>query len=210
MIELRVETNIGQLLAFLEDVREDQLPFALSLALNRTATLARDEVRAQLPRRFTIRKAGVVRGFRVKPSAKRQWPRLEAQVGTVDAFWTLQETGGTKRAQGGGNLAIPTGLVRRTKRGLISKAQRPRALIAAGRARKAEDTIRATPKRGPVGPASILYLLRRSAQIDPALGLRETVAEVVERELGPEFRRAMGEAIASARKRALARKGGRR
>jgi len=120
-----INTNAGELVRTLERFRVDQYPFAAAVALTRTAQDAQAEVRAGLPRRFTIRNRWVSQGIRIVPATKR---RLESWVGSRDDFMALQETGGIKRPRGE-HLAVPTEKVRRRKRGLISKAQRPRRVL---------------------------------------------------------------------------------
>lgn len=208
MIGLHVETNLPELLRFLGHVRTDQVPFALSQALNRTAVKARDEQRQALGSRFTLRSRGLVRGFQVNPSSKRQGiARMRAEVGTRDAFWLLQETGGIKRPRAGGHLAIPTKALRRTKTGKIPKARRPRALgpkahaiesAAFGKALALQKTTRRDRRR-------VLYFRRKQARIKPALGLRSTVERVARERLALEFRSSYEAAILTARKRARRR-----
>lgn len=201
-MKVYVKTNAGELVRYLRELEQREIPFAMSVALNRTAVRIRDRVRAELPRRYTIRKPGVLRGWQVRASSKRQWPRLRAVVGSRDYFWTLHATGGIKRPARG-SVAIPTRAVRRTKRGAIGKAQRPGALIAKGRARVDQDAgaIRAT-KTTKRRPLSLLYLLRRQVRIPKTLPLEEIAREEVARRLPREFRRAMSEAIKSSRRRA--------
>ena len=202
MIGLDVKINTRQLQRFLEELTVRELPFAMSMAMNRAARDSLDYVRREVPKRFTIRSAGVLRGFRVQPSHKSQWPRLQVALGTVDSFWVLQQFGGVKKPKSGRHLAIPTRLTRRTKSGKISKAQRPRALIAAGKARVAEGSVRKarTTKRD---RRTMLFLLRRQARIKPRLQLDQLVHDSFPRFFPRNFGRAFEHAKKTSRERAL-------
>jgi len=125
MDRVTINTDAGDLVRTLERFRVNQYPFAAAVALTRTAQDAQAEVRAELPTRFTIRNRWVSQGIRIVPAKKNC---LEAEVGSRDDFMALQETVGIKRPRGE-PLAVPTEKVRRTKRGLISKAQRPRQVL---------------------------------------------------------------------------------
>lgn len=205
-VGVRIEVNERQMRRFFQELSARELPFAMSLAMNTAAAEARDHVRREVPKRFTVRSRGVLRGFTFNPSHKRQWPNLRVEIGTRDEFWVLHETGGVKRPEQGMHLAIPTRLVRRTKAGRISKAQRPRPLIAAGKATKLEGVIRRTSKRK-AERVSMLYLLRREARIRPKLGLRGMVHSSMRRYFPLAFHKAMNHAVSTSRDRALRTKG---
>lgn len=202
MIGVDVQINARQLQRFLEELTVRELPFAMSMAMNRAAQDSLDYVRREVPRRFTVRSPGVLRGFRVQPSHKRQWPRLQVALGTVDEFWVLQQFGGTKKPQSGRNLAIPTRLTRRTKTGKIAKAQRPRALIAAGKARVADGAIRKA-RANKRDRRTMLFLLRRQARIKPRLALDRLVHDSFPRFFPRNFGRAFAHAKRTSRERAL-------
>jgi hypothetical protein len=106
-------------------VAAQQLPYAASRALNRTALDIQRQVRDAMPTRFKLRqRAFILGGIRVKFADKRN---LQAEVYSRDDFMGLQEHGGTKLPFGN-FIAIPTTLVRRTPMDNIRKADRPKAL----------------------------------------------------------------------------------
>ncbi|MBF0171465.1 MAG: hypothetical protein HQK87_10345, partial [Nitrospinae bacterium] len=88
MVSITVNENvIGRAFAELEK----QLRFAAAQALTRTAQDAQEEVKRQLPERFTIRTGWLARGIRIRPASRNN---LKASVLVKDAFMALQETGG--------------------------------------------------------------------------------------------------------------------
>lgn len=200
-VEIRV--NDRQLARFLAELSQREIPFAMSLAMNLAGKEAVELVRREVPGRFTIRQQAVLRGFRHNPTHKRDWPNLRVEVGTVDRFWVLHETGGTKRPESGSNLAIPTRRLRRTAGGKIPKALRPRPLISAGKARKAEDAIRLVVKRRSADRRTMVYLLRQSARIQARLRLEEMVRGSVQRYFPLAFEKAFQHTLKTSRDRAL-------
>lgn len=105
-----------------------QLPFAIAKALTQTAKDAQSAILGELPQKFTIRGTWSnpknKYGVKIKPATKT---KQTAEVGTNADWLKLQETGGVKTPKGE-NIAIPTANVRRTKRQIIQRSQRPRAL----------------------------------------------------------------------------------
>jgi hypothetical protein len=109
--------------------------FALASALTLTAKEIQAQVIKDIESSFSVRsnwdKPSNVYGVRVKPATKAD---LTAWVGTA-ADWMekfIEEPAGAiviKTPSGTEYLAIPTKNVRRTKRDIIAKAQRPRAII---------------------------------------------------------------------------------
>lgn len=187
MISLRLRLDRKDLKRL--DRLSGEARFAAARALTSTAQDAQGAVRDSLSDNFTLRNNYVSRGIRIEKATKRN---LEAKVGSVDDFMALHETGGVKRARDGGSLAIPTKKVRRTKRGKISKANRPRRLLDKPNVFRFEgdgDSEWIARRRGKSSkaPLTFLYVLARKAEIDPKLGLRETTEDVVGRRFPGHF-----------------------
>ncbi|MBF0371620.1 MAG: hypothetical protein HQL52_19460, partial [Magnetococcales bacterium] len=113
---------------------EKQARFATAVALTCTAKDAQEEVRRQLPERFTIRTGWLAKGVRVRSARKNN---LEAAVTVLDDFMALQETGGMRKSHSGEALAVPVG-ARPTPRSITRPSkfpgrllQKPRHFIAA-------------------------------------------------------------------------------
>lgn len=111
---------------------DKQTAFALASALTLTAKEAQPAVSKAVRGTFTVRsnwdQPSNIFGIRVKPATKQN---LVAIVGTA-ADWLekfLKEPQGiVVKLPQGEFIAIPTSNVRRTKRDIIQKAQRPNAL----------------------------------------------------------------------------------
>lgn len=202
-------TEMVELGKRLEALADKQLPFATALALTRTARLARDRLRSEMPLHFKIRNPNVTLAVQYKAASKRDHPP-KALVHTQPwaGFLTLHVTGGTKRAAGG-RVAVPTRIVLRTARGTVKREVRPRPLRSSEglEERTLEQRGRIVVhgvKSAPPG-LSFFYTLVRGAKIAKAWPFAETVQTVVREQFAPEFRKALDQAIASAGTRRRAR-----
>lgn len=126
-VDIRVEMpNLPELVGRLKAFRQDQLPFALSLAMNRAAEDARDGVRAHMRTRFNLQSEhfhktfgpfGALPSSRARTQAqtpemvaakgiaagwshRSQWPRLQVRLGSIAHAAALQEDGGVKPFRG--------------------------------------------------------------------------------------------------------------
>lgn len=109
----------------LAQVAGKQLPFAASLALNRTATGARDAVRDNLPKRFKLRNQWTKGGIQAQMGTKTN---LLARV-VAPGYMAIQETGGERTPNAAGRtLAAPVADASASR--VIPKGKRPRALLA--------------------------------------------------------------------------------
>lgn len=129
-MNIKVTTNQAQISGFLRMVAKDQLPFATSLAINRTAEEVVAAGKGDLRNRFTIRRPWVEKGFRIKRSTKRD---PVAEITHKDSFMALQEHGGEKRPKAGRKVAVPEG-ARPTPQAITTPANWPGALIRKGKA----------------------------------------------------------------------------
>lgn len=199
--------------AWLTDLQKKQVPFATAKALTQTAQDIQKMVQAEMPNRFTLRNDWVRQGIRIIPATKSN---LRAVVFSRDAFMSLQEEGGDKRPKKDRNLAIPLA-ARRTKKGLINKADLPenlgRAEFTVGRGGKQ------VARRGREGVAfkfkaqdgreylalrrgnklELMYLLTPQARVKKALGLRETGRRMYAKAFNNRFGAALKSALDSAR-----------
>lgn len=179
-----------------------QLPFAIAKGLTQTAKDAQSEILSELPNKFTIRgtwsnprnKFGV----KIKPATKT---KQTASVGTNADWLKLQETGGVKIPKGE-NIAIPTENVRRTKRQIIQRSQRPKAL------RGKRDVVLKTNRgavlfqrkyKGKRSKLVALYNLEPRARIRRVSPIIEPATRTVRSRLKPNFMNAFSEAMKSAK-----------
>ena len=188
MLKLDVTADVAKATAHLSQTARKRVPSAVAKALTRTAYDARDAVRAEMPRRFTIRRPWVVQGVGVTPANPRT---LSAEVWSRDRFMALQETGGEKT----GKLAIPVGrMAQIAKTQVIPKSQWPRAMLA----KKGVFVRRGTVFERKGKAIQALYLLRRRQKVAPRFGMADTVRSVVLREYQRQMERALREELARA------------
>ena len=200
MITFSVKTDIDKAIRKLASVTEaQQLNFAVSKAINRTAMDVQAAVRQAMPQRFTLRSNWVVQGIRVEFSNKR---KLEAIVYSRDRFMKLQEYGGVRHPFGN-YLAIPTTLVRRTPRDKIRRADTPKGLgdkaevVTVGRRRYLALKKRRRGRSG--NELRLMYLLLPQASIQRRLGLIDDGLRVSRLNFSTRLREELAEAIARAR-----------
>jgi hypothetical protein len=120
MLSMSYTDNVDQIIANLTRLEKEQVPFALSKAINRVTFEARDEVLAKMDRRFTIRenslkaKGGGRRALFVNASNKKQ-SSIRAEIGTPFWFMEDQEEGGSRTGKSGHGAWLP-GLGARTRK----------------------------------------------------------------------------------------------
>jgi hypothetical protein len=179
-----------------------QLPFAAAKTLTTTAKGAQTEVLSKLGRKFTLRnnwfRPNTPLGIKVKPAKKTN---LAAEVGTNFDALEKFETGKDKTPRGA-HLAIPTGNVRRNKRQIIQRSQRPGAL-------RGKRTFVIPTRSGPVlfqrkykGKRSrviALYNLETRARIRKNSPVIEPALKSIRANLNKNFLESLDQAMKSAR-----------
>ena len=173
---------------------ERQMPFAIALAITRTAQDAQQEVKGQLPSRFALRNGWTARNIRIQAASKSG---LEATI-TAPDYMAKQETGETEHAKRRylvapapaiGNRIAPAGMrpsaVLRQPRTFILEAGGSVA-IAQRKGRKAK-------------PLRILWWLTPTQRNTERFEFGDTSAKVVERRFAIRFQEAFARAVATAR-----------
>lgn len=204
--------NIAGVDRWVQDVFDDQIPFATSLAINWTAL---DFQRAQLGRMqsiFDINEPGFAkRAATIKPFATKQTQEarisVQAPMDRSDIFGKF-ETDDTKYPFSGDSIAVPTEHVPRTARGHVQKAWRPRRVLD----RNFRDGFRAfvRPSRRKPGVRTIffvepgngilpLYQLVPRVSLPPDLEFVETAEKTVQQKFDENFTRSFDQAIRTAR-----------
>jgi hypothetical protein len=170
-----------------------QVPYALSRALNGVAVMAQQKMIQRIPQQFKIKTTWHDRGrygIKVQRSSKRF---LQAAVYTLAPWLKDHETGAIRQAAKGRHLAIPTRFVPRTARGLIQGRAKPRRLQRFSKDERAQVIRGSTTKRK--GKVSLMFLIRRRVQIKPRLEFQKTVSEEFQREFkslfAQEFKKAL-------------------
>lgn len=189
----------------------DQMPFAVSQAINDTAfEFDRRQTRA-MRRGFTTRNRQFTeKAVRVRKSNKRQIP-IQAEVAlhppgsprTAD-IWAKFEEGGVKRPRGRA-LAIPVG-VRRLRAGKVPDRLRPKNLgLVNGRGRDGTYVVPGVGifqrrRRGRYRRrAKLLYVFASSARIRAALAFEERSVRVYERHFDRFMAKRWARALRTAR-----------
>lgn len=182
------------------------IDFGTAVGLTQTAKDGQKAVQGALPGTFTIRgpwpQAGNKFGIKIKP-AKRD--DLTSEVRTSADWLEIHEKGGTKMARGG-SLAIPTENVRRNKRQIIPRGQRPKNLrdkfvlntpkgrVLFQRFKRKVGTYNGRPTR-----IKALYMLEPRARIKRQSTFFDPIDRVVKRDRGENIRKGIEKAFATMR-----------
>jgi hypothetical protein len=199
MIDIKFDLTDFERQARRLDAARDQVPFALSLALNKAVTNARSVlVQDTWPQHVTQRNSGFIRWALHTVFATKQNLRVEVydQTPNQRAHLLLHARGGTKRARN--RLAIPPkGTVTRTAQG-VRASQRPAAIIAA----TSKRALRITAGGifiGIGGRLVLKYLFRHSAAQPADVPFDESFADTMMRDARASFPAAMHRAMATRR-----------
>ena len=208
---LSITSNIADVRGMLADLVQQQLPFALSRAVNTAALEARDAFRATLPGHFIIRRpwATAKGAFPVTLSNKRDAvKRATIRVDPSRGFWDKFEEGGTKTGLAGRKLVVPLG-ARPSPRAVVPKNLQVRALhLTATRTKAGKVQLKGERgtfviktatrslimQRRPRAGLRVLHEFRRSVPIRPMLHFHETITGYVR----GEWDRIAGEALRNA------------
>lgn len=199
-MQISVKTDIEAALRKLETVTEQkQFRFAVARALTLTAVDVQKQVRLDLRKKFQIRRDWVVNNVRMEKATKEN---LTATVYHPADFMGRQEEGGTKTPFGN-YIAVPTSLVRRTKKEVIRKSDRPKNLGDRAEVIDFEGNkwlALKRPRKTATGPKlRLLYLLVPRASIKAAFWLSEGGIRVARAQFRANLDRALREAVANAR-----------
>jgi len=166
------------------------IKFGEVVGLTRTAQKAKDAVVADLKSTFTLRGSWWMQsnrfGIKAIPATKA---KPQSAVVTRADWLELHETGGDKKGRGGHRIAVPSKEVRRNKRQIIQKGQRPRNLknsfVFQG---KYGPVLARRLKGGPrKGEVDILYGLEDSEPIKKESTFYEPIKDTVQKHLKEEI-----------------------
>lgn len=167
---------------WLEAQAKGELKFGIVKGLTDCANGARDEVVRGLPGKFSLRtawwKPRTRYGFNVDKATKQN---MQATIFTRAGWMEMQEEGGTKLPHKK-HIAIPTNEVRRTKKELIRKGEKPRSLGNKAfkiTTRQGDVLLANRTGKGKRSVLRILYNLVKRAKVEPRLHLFDTVREYV-------------------------------
>lgn len=218
---VRIDFDYHKEIKKFEGLEREQFPFAVALALTRTAIQAQKVVQKETQEKFNLHTMFIPRNIRVTPAKKKDIVKFglaEAFVGTtkVISFMTLQETGGTKKPKGRA-LSLPSeglGAGAKTATGAIKKAMKPKALLSkfdTGKKKKKSKGAQSKPmafvakgmiliRVGPGRyPLKVLYKFESKAKIKPRWEFERSVRTVAENYFGHNLKESMRFAVATAK-----------
>lgn len=212
-----VSSNAAEVSREMRFLFRDQLRFAASFAINLTAKGIQAEERAGLKERFTIRRAYVLQGVKISKFSTKRDLEAHIEIDPTRRFLLKFEEGGVTQPRGT-SFAVPTTAAKRTKTGVLRRAQRPKALELKfhGRGSKAEVfrgksrtfLIRRSDGSGAIfqrvgrpgsGKLRQLFSFTPEAQIDPDLEFELTARTVFQETFNRNFEFAFDRAVRSAR-----------
>jgi len=210
-IAVKVTTNAKDVAKAFEDLRRRQIPFAVARGLTILAAEAKKSEAARMPSVFKIRSKRVPKGIRSKKALKKDWPRPQSTVGTLDDFLVQHETGKTKRPTKSRNLAIPGRKAKvRTKTGKVKKSKKPRTLLSNTKVKKKAFVV--TFKSGKKAivrrqkkkrlPLLTLYIFEPKARITKRWKFRKSVKTLVQMRYSPVMKKTLEDAMRSAKRKA--------
>jgi hypothetical protein len=183
-------------IGFLDDLGRKQIPYAFSLALNRSANLARNMFLSSLPGHMILRtswsKAGNKYGFNIQNSTKTN---LRTTIYSRAPWTAIQETGGTKVSQKGGRLAVPTVMARTSPTKKIPKQKYVSNLK--NKFVRGNQMFRRMAK----GKIQYMYTLIKNAKVKPRLQFHDEITRNVNRVWPGVFDTALDQALRTARKK---------
>lgn len=179
---------------------EKNIRFATAVTLTRLAQAGQDASATAISSTFTVRNKWYLTGplaIKVETASK---DKLKSAVKTAAGFLVPHETGEDK-VPAGRALAIPTPNVKRTKRDIIRKSERPRAIKTLTFVLQTKNgPVLATRRgRGKRKPLVILYGLESRAKIKKQSTVIEPVRRAVEQNLAKTFHENLARAFATAR-----------
>jgi hypothetical protein len=178
-----------------------QVTFALAATLTAVAREAQAASVASIEDTFTVRnnwdKPSNAMGIKALAATKDD---LSAALVTR-ADWLHEEARKKEPLRSGGLLAIPTAQVRRTKRDIIQRSQRPKALAGKAFRLKTRNgpVLAKWQGRGKNKKLVVLYRLKPSARIRKQSTLVEPTVKVFEKRFDKVFEQQLRRALATAK-----------
>ena len=216
-MRVQLDTNASEISRWILRLNDDQMPFAVSLALNSTAFDLRDEQREEIESRFTVRRSWVPRGVQVADRATKTKHEAVVHLAPDRDFLARFEEGGRVTPERSRAFAVPQE-ARRTTTGVIRKSERPRAFQfeEAGRGQRAtvyrgrkgtfmirrhdgEGLIAQRQGRGASSRVRVLFTFTGAATLPADLRFELTAERVLDEKLVANFERAFDRALRTAR-----------
>jgi len=199
---ISIKTNADDVIRKCNAFGSKQLPYSFARALTKTAQDVQAEVIRTLPGRFTLRTKWYQKntpfGFKIEMAKPKN---LIAKIFTK-APWIIEHEKGAVRIPRGKRFAVPQPPVRRTKRQIIQKGQKPRALLSKKRSAFILPTRSGSGifyRRTKKAPLQFFYALIKRAKIKPRLGFEKTARQVANAKFTRNFQQAFNDAVRTAK-----------
>ena len=176
--------------------RADQIPYALAIAMNRSADTTRQFlIKATWPTHVTARNPSFIAASLTTREARASKQSLAVEI--YDKLQrgnlVMQAKGGVRKPKGGGNLAVPVSAVQRTQRG-VPQRLRPKNLKNAVKIRGNLFT------RDGHGRLKLVYALKPATAIPKRVPFYEDFYASMKRELERNIPLAVAKAMATAKR----------
>lgn len=196
-MRLHITTNIAKLAKEIDHDARDQVPFAIALALTRTAKDVQQRLVGTLGDFFQVRGTWVARSIRIDKAKKG--PAPFAVVGSLYEPMELQAEGGEKT--GKGDVAVPVA-ARADKTAKTSPAKWPGQLLT-----RKGFFLRESPEGAAIYQRigrggrnlKLWWLLEPSVEVEPRWPFEGIAEETVQREVADNFCAAMEQALRTRR-----------
>lgn len=205
-MNVKTTLDLNELRRTLRKNERKQIPFAIALATTMTGNDTVDELRRELPRRFTIRNNWTAKGIRATRATKS---KPYSHVYTRDHYMRLHEEGGRKLSTSSdGTVPIPRKILKskaqrmtRAKSGrAIPKLLKQKKTYKAPIGNRGNMGILRRKGRGGQGPPDLLWILEKNpVRIKPTWNFEDTAVRVMRKRFDHNFRKAFDKAIATAR-----------
>lgn len=218
-MKIRVSSNASEVSAWMRGLFRDQVPFALSKAINETAKEAQRAQRRHQASEFTIRRKRFAdAAVKIKPFSSKRRLFADVQIdppgsGKADILTKFEDQ--SRKRPRGSRIAIPTPSLKRTGTGIVPPSMRPSRLnfqqhggdVFRGDKRTfmilrpggTGAIFRRRGRRGSTG-ADAIFVFRPSADISGTrLAFERTVTDTVRRTFDRHFSQAFDLAVQTAR-----------
>lgn len=191
MFELKLNTSDFERQARVLKAAQDQVPYALALALNKAAENTRDLLVQTWPQHVKVRNSGFIRYALRREFATKHNLRIVIFDQSGKPFIRRLDAGGVHQARGS-NLAIPVEASVRVGAHGVRKSQLPRSIPNAF---VKNGAIYQRVKRGKKQRLKLMYILRPSVQVSKHIPFSEDFAISMTDETRTSFPAAMARAM---------------
>ena len=190
-----VSSDLKKLEYYMDNLEKKQLPFAVSLTLNKLALKIQGVICQRIPTVFNTRRDKQWWDKRQRTGIKVQFSHkteLVAAVYTNAYFANIQEEGGIKNPYRGSNLAVPTEHVPRTTRSsnALRTTSNDKAIFKLGNS---------VYKRIGKGKLQRLYSLTPQAHVRARFGFKSTAVGIFNKQFDQVFTTSFNYALKTAK-----------